>query len=409
MAFSQTNIGRVRLGKQTAWNDSSITFAARHLTEAEVFIPELATEMMQTESMRGDYSAYRSVSGSKANVSVSLKMPLHGWSSTTPSADPTASEQHVDSILLEYALGATAYSSGFTSKTIAASPGTTSSTNFGTGDAPPEGYCFGVPISATPTFAIGWGQDQSTDAMAWIQNLASAAHASSSDVLGSMINHMSTASPSTGLVMNYEGQDANTDITLSNGMVTRLKIMMAPNQQPTIEADLVFGAWALGTDGAPGLYEFTLPQMPVAVGNNGARMILNNVAVSDVFNVEFEVGIEYEPILGHSAAEGISQYLVTNRDATMTVTAPTTNANTDMSTLGGSSVGPLQVDLNTTAGRMFSILMSDTILENTRTLGDHNGVVGTTSVYKAGYYDNDGSDTAVGTPPADTLVRAAFL
>ena len=230
-----------------------------------------------------------------------------------------------------------------------------------------------------------------------------------------MSQYMATGSPTTGLMMHYQGQDANTDITLSNGMVTSLKISMSPNAQPTMEAELVFGAWALGTGGAPGLYEYSLPQMPVAVGNNGARMykggdgVGGGAAVTSVFTAEFEVAIEYQPVLGHSAAEGISQYIVTNRDATLTVTEPTTNANTDMTTAGGSSVGSVQVDLSATPGRAFSMLLPNAILENTRTLGDNNGVVGTTSIYKAGYYDNDGSDSAVGTAPADTIVRTAFL
>ena len=80
-----------------------------------------------------------------------------------------------------------------------------------------------------------------------------------------------------------------------------------------------------------------------------------------------------------------------------------------MNVAGGTAIGAIQVDLCTTPGRAFSMLLPSAVLENTRTLGDNNGVVGTTSVYKAGYYDNDGSDSAVGTAPADTIVRTAFL
>ena len=104
MAFSQTNIGRVRLGKQSAWNTATASpaFSDLHIVEAEVFIPELATEILQTESMRGNYAAYRSVSGGKSNISVSIKMPMHGWSAGA-GGSPTASNQHVDALLLEYA------------------------------------------------------------------------------------------------------------------------------------------------------------------------------------------------------------------------------------------------------------------------------------------------------------------
>tara|TARA_R110000824_G_scaffold22342_6_gene81930 strand:- start:240 stop:1484 length:1245 start_codon:yes stop_codon:yes gene_type:complete len=414
MAFSQTNIGRVRLGKQSAWNTATASpaFSDLHIVEAEVFIPELATEILQTESMRGNYAAYRSVSGGKSNISVSIKMPMHGWSEAAPSSDPTASNQHVDALLLEYALGASAYVAMVGSSTHS-SPGTAAGTTFAATEAPSEGKAVLVPISAT-TYGIGWSKDTTGDVCSWACELPSAAHASTA-CKGSLVQYMSTGSPATGLMMHYQGQDANTDITLSNGMVTRVKISMSPNAQPTLEADLVFGAWALGTSGAPGLYEYALPQMPVAVGNNGARMwkggdgIGGGALVDSVFTADFEVAVEYQPVLGHSAAEGISQYIVTNRDATLTVTEPTTNANADMTTAGGSSVASVQVDLCTTPGRAFSMLLPNAILENTRTLGDNNGVVGTTSIYKAGYYDADGSDTAVGTAPADTIVRTAFL
>ena len=408
MAFSQSNIGRVRLGKQTAWNNAtpSPAFSALHVVEAEVFLPELSTEILQTEAMRGNYAARRSVDGGKSNITVSLRMPMHGWNSTTPTGDPTSSNQHPDALILEYALGASIYCPA-RSKTTHSSAGTASTTVMASGEALTEGHAMLCPISAS-AFSVGWSKDVSGDSVTWAQDLSSAPHAST-DGFGSMLQYMDTASPATGLVMHYQGQDANTDITLSNGMVTACKIIMNPNAQPMIEADLVFGAWSLGTSGAPGLYEYTLPQLPVAVGNNGARLMVNNSLNASVFTVELDLAVEYQPVLGHSAAEGISQYIVTNRDATLTVTEPTTNAYNDMNVAGGTAIGAIQVDLCTTPGRAFSLLLPSAVLENTRTLGDNNGVVGTTSVYKAGYYDDDGSDSAVGTAPADTIVRTAFL
>tara|TARA_R100000995_G_scaffold33194_1_gene14934 strand:+ start:774 stop:2018 length:1245 start_codon:yes stop_codon:yes gene_type:complete len=414
MAFSQSNIGRVRLGKQTAWNNAtpSPSFSDIHVVEAEVFLPELATEVLSTDAMRGNYAARRTVDGGKSNIPVSLRMPLHGWSATAPSSDPTASNQHPDALILEYALGAASYVAGVGSVTHS-SAGTAAATVYASGDAISEGKAVLVPISAT-TYGIGWARDVAGDTCAWACELPSAAHAST-NCKGALLQTMSTASPATGLVMHYQGQDSNTDITLSNGMVTSAKIIMNPNAQPMLEAELVFGAWALGTSGAPGLYEYTLPQLPVAVGNNGARLWVGGDGAgggalnASVFTVELDLSVEYQPVLGHSAAEGISQYIVTNRDATLTITEPTTHAYNDMNVAGGTSVGSIQVDLCTTPGRAFSMLLPSAVLENTRTLGDNNGVVGTTSVYKAGYYDNDGSDSAVGTAPADTIVRTAFL
>ncbi|MAK30154.1 hypothetical protein [Acinetobacter sp.] len=408
MAFSQSNIGRVRLGKQTAWNNAtpSPAFSAIHVVEAEVFLPELATEVLSTDAMRGNYAARRTVDGGKSNIPISLRMPLHGWSTATPPGDPTSSNQHPDALILEYALGASTYCPA-RSKTTHSSPGTASTTVMASGEALTEGHAMLCAIGAD-SFSVGWSKDVSGDSVTWAQDLSSAPHAST-DGFGSMLQYMDTASPATGLVMHYQGQDANTDITLSNGMVTSAKIIMNPNAQPMLEAELVFGAWALGTSGAPGLYEYTLPQLPVAVGNNGARLMVNNSLNSSVFTVELDLSVEYQPVLGHSAAEGISQYIVTNRDATLTITEPTTHAYNDMNVAGGTAIGAIQVDLCTTPGRAFSMLLPSAVLENTRTLGDNNGVVGTTSVYKAGYYDNDGSDSAVGTAPADTIVRTAFL
>lgn len=407
MPFSQTNIGRVRLGKQAAWNDATISWADRHVVEAEVFLPELSTEILQTQSMRGNYAAYRSVSGGKSNISISLRMPMHGYSATSPSGDPSASNQHAEALILEYALGGASYVAAVGSTTHS-STGSAATTTFASGDAISDGKAVLVPISGTPTYSIGWVKDVSGDDCTWISPLSSAAHASTT-CKPALLQYMATGSPSTGLVMNYQGQDSNTDITLSNGMVTSCKITMNPNAQPMLEAELVFGAWALGASGAPGIYEYTLPQMPVSVGNNGARFMINGVANANVFSCELDIAVAYQPVLGHSAAEGISQYVVTDRDVTMTVSAPTSNAAAELAVTGGTVAGPIQVDANTTAGRAFSLLIPSSIVENTVTLGDNNGVVGSTTVYKAGYYDNDGSDTAIGTAPADTIVRTAFL
>ena len=198
MPFSQTNIGRVRLGKQTAWNNAtpSPAFSDIHVVEAEVFLPELSTEVLSTEALRGNYAAYRTVDGGKSNIPISIRMPMHGWSSTSPGSDPTSSNQHVDALILEYALGAASYVAGVGSATHS-SAGNTTTTTYASGDAISEGKAVLIPISATPTYSIGWAKDVSGDDCTWISPLSSAAHASTT-CKGALLQHMSTARPTTG-------------------------------------------------------------------------------------------------------------------------------------------------------------------------------------------------------------------
>ena len=101
MAYHPTNLAQIMLAKQGAWGTAASPSASdATLVECEVVLPTLAQEALTTEAVRGAFHAHRMIAGSKEGVQVSLKMPLHGWSASTPSGNPGAGDVFVDSILM---------------------------------------------------------------------------------------------------------------------------------------------------------------------------------------------------------------------------------------------------------------------------------------------------------------------
>ena len=400
MALSPYRIGRISVKAQGAWGTAAGSWAAANYVEAEVTVPTPVQEALKTDTMRGGFYESTVVAGSKAGVEVSLRMPLHGFSTASPSGEASA---HVDAVLITSALGAAAQN-GYSASDI--SGGSASSLEFtdGTGDITWEGHALMPAISGG--HSIGWitSVDVSGDpnTAAPIANL-SAAPTGSGAVYGSNVIYLSTTQP-TAFSLLWEGADSNSKITYFDGVVTSAKLTLSPKGQPTLECTCKFADWTnAGSGGAPGDYALTnLPQMPAAIGDNGARYLLGGTAVNAA-SFEIEITNDVAEAPGHASAQGVAQYVTTNRTVRTTVTVPAASIATINAP--GTSAGVVQLDLNTTPGRALSVLMPLAQREALETLGDAGGLVALTGVFGPSNYTGDDTSTV----PANTDFRIAFL
>jgi hypothetical protein len=400
MALAPFRTGRLAIEAQGAWGTAASTFATGTWLEAEVAVPTPVQEALQTDTMRGGFYESTVVAGSKAGMEVSLRMPLHGFSTASPSADPTA---HPDAVLLASVLGASALN-GYAASDITGGTASQLEYTASSAVAAHEGHALMVAISGG--YSIGWATSVTTstpDTIDLIEDL-SAVPTGSGAVYGSNVCYLSTTQP-TPFSLLWLGADGNSKITFFDGVVTSAKLALNPKGQPMMECTCRFANWTnAGTGGAPGDYVYTdRPQMPAALGANGARYLLAGAAVNAA-TFEVEVTAEVSEAPGHAADQGVAQYVVTNRTVRATVQVPAS----DLSTINapGTSGGTVQLDLSTTSpGRALSILMPLAQRQELETLGDAGGIVALTTVFGPSNYAGDDTSTA----PANTDFRVAFL
>jgi len=408
MAYHPSNLGRISLAKQSAWGTKQTTFAAAAYAECEITTPTLTRDALMTEAYRGGYHQHRVKAGSREGATASVKMPLHGWSATTPSADPTSSDQHVDSLILEYALGGTDYTTGVAGKTVDSysAPDLTlsGSPTSAAGDA-----LLASAAADDSSLIVGWAKAVSGAVVTLTSNAPSSPIAGR-PVYGSISHFLSNGQPAVPLSMEFLGADASSRIIMFDGLVTSAKISLDAKAQPMLEAELKFADWELvGSGGDPGLYTYSLPQLPASTGATGALVRSDGTSV-DVAAMSVEVACDYSPVANHSSSEGVSQYVVTSRDVTLTMEVLVGTIGAAEIRAPGDTYSYLQADLGTsTPGGAFSLLVPVGQIDVQSTLGDSEGIVSVSHTIKPGYYDAD-SGTGDGNSSAiDTPVRVAFM
>jgi len=408
MAYHPSNLGRVSLAKQAAWGTKQTTFGAAAYAECEITTPSLTREALMTEAYRGGYHQHRVAAGSREGATASVKLPLHGWSATTPGADPTSSDQHVDSLILEYALGGTDYTTGVAGKTVDSY-------------SAPDLTLSGSPTSvAADAVLASSAADDSTLIVGWVKSVSGAVTTLTSNapsspiagrpVYGSISHFLSNGQPSVPLSMEFLGADASSRIIMFDGLVTSAKITLDAKQQPVLEAELQFADWEfVGSGGDPGLYTYSLPQLPASTGATGALVRSSGTSV-DVASMSIEIACEYSAVLNHSSSEGVSQYVVTSRDVTINMEVLASTIGDGEIKAPGDTYSYLQADLGTgTPGAAFSLLVPVGQVDVQSTLGDSEGIVSITHTIKPGYYDADGGTGDGNSSAIDTPVRLAFM
>jgi len=408
MAFSESRIGRIYVKEQSAWGTPQSSFAAANSVECEVTYPELAQEALVTDTVRGSFNAAPVKAGAKVGTTITLTMPLHGWSATTPVGNPT---EHVDALLLKHALGG-ANSAGYEVNDASQDSATVIKYN--------DGWALANWIGNAQLYAISGGNEcgwvTSVDLTGdpdtvTLLNALSVTPTSEAQVYGSNGCYLTTGSPTYPLTVQWHGSASNVGLRLSDGAVTSATISVSPRTTPQLSVTLNFLDWDEITSGdpisggSPGSYAHSLPQMPALTGSNSSRLILGADLTVDAASFEISIDSELAIVGSHSGNEGAAQYVATNRTVTADLTIPSSGA------LGvrapGVDPGSIQLDLAGTPGNALSILIPEPILLEVSSIGDSEGLIAETLSLGCNVDTADATTGAGGA--VNSPFRVAFL
>ena len=410
-----TTIGRFAVKEQSSgWGTAETSFANANFLEAQITVPTPAQGSVAADVMRASFFATSRVASGKGPTDISLTMPLHGFSTSAPTGDPS---EHPDALLLRSVLGAAAQDgyatdlSGGTNNTV----DVTSATEI-------VGHALLAPMASTsPTeYSAGWIKTKSSNTFTCQQKWALTSGGSdqtpdsSGTLFGSNVIYLSATQP-TPFTLQWLGSTSNVSFRFFDCVVTSATITLNSREQPTLAVTIRSANWTnVGTGGAPSAAALSdRPQMPVVLSDNGARVVDSNgeqKAGSATINLTAEVSDE----MNYDAPQGIARFVVTKRTAEMSIMAPAaasgaSSIDNPASLLSpGTSTGALQLDAGTTPGRSFSALVPAGQIKEIQALGDSNSLVSVTTTVECAIYGSDTSDGAL-TAVANTPFRVAFM
>lgn len=409
MVYQPSKLGRIAVAEQSDWISSggtaAATTAAAATCEAEISYPATTQEALSVDSMNGVFRSPRISGGSLSGATFSLTLPIHSWSSTTPSGAPSASNLFPDAIFVKNALGGVSYN-GYAPDADTITGGTTSVLTMDGDDTSVmvPGQAILVPLGAPATgHSVGWIQSvdesASPDDVTLTQNL-SAAPAATGRVYGSISTFMSSAT-TVPLTVTWQGNNANTQIRLEDCVVTSATITATPKEQPKLTVELLAKSWTnIGSGGAPGQFAIQNAQLPALLGNNAARLVVSNTA-TNVSSFEIAITNEVAEVMSHDSTEGVAQFVTTNRAVTCSFTAPAES----LAVLSPGTARVIQLDLANVPGQAFSCLIPGAILQESSSIGDSEGLISESFTYAAGGYTSDENSANAG----NSLARVAWL
>ena len=412
-----TTLGRFAVKEQASgWGTAETSFANANFLEAQIAIPTPAQGSVQADVMRAGFFATTRVASGKGPTEISLTMPLHGFSTSAPTGDPS---EHPDALLLRSALGANAtngYATDVTGGTNQTLTVTTPAGGIG-------GFAVMAPMGSTsPTeYSTGWVKTKSSGTYTmqrkWALTAAGADQTpdSSGTVYGSNVVCLTSTQP-TPFTMEWLGSSANIVYRFFDCVVTSATITMNAREQPTLAVTIKSANWENDdTGGAPSAAALTdRPQMPVVMSDNGARVVDaggEQKAGSSTITITTDVADE----LNYDAPQGVSKFVVTKRTVEMQMVAPAAassagNIDNPASLMApGTSAGALQLDAGTTPGRAFSALIPNGVIKEIQALGDANSLVSVTTTVECAIYGSDTATSGSLGAPANTPFRLAFL
>ena len=408
MAITLSKRGRVAIKQQSAWGTPETSFASTDYLEVEApFVPPLAREALRPDTYREGYTEPPIEPGSKSPTELTFRFPLHGFSSVTPSADPTI---FPDALLFLCVLGS-GKGDGYSTANLGGGTPADEETTYtnGLADALWTGHAISYPTAGLRT--IAWLDDVDTvstpDGATFI--VPTPRDVLTGTAFGSYVAYQSLADQ-LPLTFDWFGSDANAHIRYSDGLPTSVRLVLAAKVLPMVEASKRFLTWEnLGTGGAPTPTAYGYPLIPATLGVNGSYASINGVEFCyATCTIEFTQELVENECSG--SAEGVSSMTVTERRATIEIVL----LDADLATIGigsgsapGNALGgPLQIDLATiTPGRSCSILMPAPVVLEQPTVQDLGGKLATRVLIGARIYTGDTGSTA----PADTPVRIAWL
>ena len=411
-----TTTGRFAVKEQASgWGTAETSFANANFLEAQITVPTPAQGSVSADVMRASFFATSRVASGKGPTEMSLTMPLHGFSTAAPGADPT---EHPDALLLRSVLGSSALD-GYSTDLAAGGTNVTVDVTSATGIV---GQALLAPMASTSPveYSAGWIKTKASNKYTMQRKFALTSAgadqtpATSGTLFGSNVVYLTATQP-TPFTLQWLGSSANVSFRFFDCVVTSATITLNSREQPTLAVTVRSANWTnVGSGGAPTSADLAnRPQMPVVLSDNGARVVDaygEQKAGTATINLTSDVVDE----LNYNAPQGISRFVVTKRTAEMVIMAPA--AGSSASSLDnpasliapGTAAGALQLDAGTTPGRSFSALIPAGQIKEIQALGDSNSLVSITSTVECAIYGGDTSDGAL-TAVANTPFRVAFL
>lgn len=392
MSYRPNKLGRVAIKVQgSGWGTAETSFAAANYFEAEVSVPKMVRESLRMDPLRSGFEEAEVVGGSRAGVEVTVKFPLHGYSTATPSADAT---EHPDALLIRLALGA-AVQTGYTATNIA-SGSTTSSVKFTAGSANWNGSGMLIPTSGTPGYELIAMANLDTaptpDAGAPMITMQRTP-ASSGTHYGSNTIYLTNDTPAP-LTMDWIGVDAGHHVRYSDGLVKSLKITGTAKKSPMVEATIRFtGTPAFpGAGGSLAAYVYNFPVVPVSIGANGGAVYFNGAWITGSAEVVFQVDVDLQDVEGWGSTEGVVQQLVNDRKVSSTLLIPSTSTFTTDILAPGLAVSKfMAIYACGTPGRAAGFVLPAPTLIETADFRDRSGLLAITYSMAPQVYSGDTS------------------
>jgi len=350
--------------------------------------------------MKGNFHADTVVGGAK-RATFSLSMVLHGWntSGSTPAADPLITV-NPEMLLLKSALGglvATGYSTDATGGT--AETPTNSSLSAGwIGNA--QLYDLGSSV-----YSAGWVQNATGTDITMVKSLSN--DPTGSTTWGSATAYL-TKAPVSPLTIFYQGPSVagatgnGATIRLFDCVVTSATITINPKEQPKLSCEVSAGGWDITGSGLTDSFTYSYTQLNPLLGVNGARFI-TAAGGTPAFSGEFTIENSVAEIPQLSKSQGLAEFVSTNRVVTGTLLLPTDNNFSLKSP--GQVLGAIQLDLASSPGQSFSILVPNAVVSEMETIGDNDGVIATNNAIVTAKYTSDAASDEAG----NKAFRVAWL
>jgi len=353
--------GLFHLAEQVAVGTPVSVFTDADILWANAAVPALAQDVVRSEIMRPGFGAPPITAGNKEG-DVAVEMPVHGWSAITPATDPTIV---TDILLAKHGFGAidaTLYQATLAGGT----------------DTGPLGVTLepGAPklfeLVTAGNHGAGWAFDASTLSTALPEDPAAGPTAIAYGAMVAVIAEPGET-PLLPLTLQWLGADDATAVRYSDMAVSTLTYAFDSRMQPRVSATLRHLSWIRdATGGAPPVppASAVLPEMPIAVGENGARLMIDGV-----MHCVGPFSLTITNALAVRECHGQSQLLITNRVVTVEFTG-SRDALGDSWDIG-KVLTNLQLDLNTTPGRSLTLHIPELVVTGPESPADRNGLLNT--------------------------------
>lgn len=416
MAYNATKIGVLRALRQDSGYETvpsaDTVDSTGFAVEAEVFMPPTTREIFERAAVKHGFYELPPVSGSPYGAEFTIRKPLHGFSASAVSANPTDSP---DSIVLESLLGA-ASKNNYEASAVQAS---STSSAIKVTDSDGGNYTSGLALLVSQMGGFINNIDDVDNELDLILELETAP-TTSDTIFGSNTVYLSTDATK-AFSFTWRSQENNTRMHLQSCVPTTATITLGPKDNyPMIEVTFQCNKMVSDPAGsAIGAFEYTFPVLPVpfktSTTDKGSRLVFQDVSGTvtatelDIEGLQIVITQELLPQLSHNSVSGVADVQVINRTVEVSmkgvlgVENPYDDTGAVLTDISNSAPKAVQLQIGSTAGQTFMMLLPSPIQTEVPAVEDLGGVFGLSFMMKPGNYG--GSNTTI----ADSDFRLAFL